>query len=72
MCDADIGISFTGVAGPDPLEGHPPGTVYVGIAMRGRDTVVHRLTLSGTRDAIRIRTAKYGCFFLLEMLAADC
>lgn len=72
MCDADIGISFTGVAGPDPLEGHPPGTVYIGIAVRGRDATVHRLTLSGTRDAIRIRTAKYGCFFLLEMLAADC
>lgn len=72
MCDADIGISFTGVAGPDPLEGHPPGTVYVGIAVRGRDATVHRLMLSGTRDAIRIRTAKYGCFFLLEMLAADC
>ncbi|AMX83970.1 competence/damage-inducible protein A [Geobacillus subterraneus] len=70
MCGADVGISFTGVAGPDPLEGHPPGTVYVGIAVRGRDTAVHRLTLSGTRDDIRVRTAKYGCFFLLETLAA--
>jgi len=70
LCNADIGISFTGVAGPDPLEGHPPGTVYVGVAVRGRDTAVHRLTLSGTRHDIRVRTAKYGCFFLLEALAA--
>jgi nicotinamide-nucleotide amidase len=28
---ADIGIGITGVAGPDPQEGHPPGTVHVGI-----------------------------------------
>ena len=28
---ADIGIGVTGVAGPDPQEGHPPGTVFIGI-----------------------------------------
>ena len=28
---SDIGISFTGVAGPDELEGKPVGTVYIGI-----------------------------------------
>ncbi|BBW96610.1 competence/damage-inducible protein A [Geobacillus icigianus] len=71
LCGADVGISLTGVAGPDPLEGHPPGTVYIGIAMRERGTAVRRLTLSGTRGDIRIRAAKYGCFLLLELLAAD-
>ncbi|MBI4202400.1 MAG: competence/damage-inducible protein A [Chloroflexi bacterium] len=30
--DADYGIGVTGVAGPDALEGKPPGTVYIGIA----------------------------------------
>jgi nicotinamide-nucleotide amidase len=29
---ADIGLAITGVAGPDALEGKPPGLVYVGIA----------------------------------------
>jgi nicotinamide-nucleotide amidase len=29
---ADIGLAVTGVAGPDALEGKPPGLVYVGIA----------------------------------------
>lgn len=29
---ADIGVGFTGVAGPDDLEGHPAGTVWIGIA----------------------------------------
>jgi len=31
---ADIGLAVTGVAGPDPLEGKPPGLVYVGLADR--------------------------------------
>lgn len=29
---ADIGVGVTGVAGPDSLEGKPPGLAYVGIA----------------------------------------
>ncbi len=29
---ADIGLGITGVAGPDPLEGQPPGLAYIGIA----------------------------------------
>ena len=29
---ASVGIGVTGVAGPDPLEDKPPGTVYVGLA----------------------------------------
>ena len=28
---ADIGIGITGVAGPDPLEGKPPGTIHIGL-----------------------------------------
>lgn len=29
---SDYGISLTGVAGPESLEGHPAGTVFIGIA----------------------------------------
>ncbi|KQX63662.1 CinA family protein [Angustibacter sp. Root456] len=29
---ADVGLASTGVAGPDSQDGHPPGTVYVGVA----------------------------------------
>jgi nicotinamide-nucleotide amidase len=28
---ADIGVGITGVAGPDPLEGKPPGTIHIGL-----------------------------------------
>ncbi|MHB8263494.1 MAG: nicotinamide-nucleotide amidohydrolase family protein [Acidimicrobiales bacterium] len=33
LLHADIGLSFTGVAGPDRQEDQPPGRVYLGIAM---------------------------------------
>lgn len=32
LLNADIGVGFTGVAGPDSLEGQPAGTVWIGIA----------------------------------------
>ena len=32
LTGADYGVSLTGVAGPDSLEGHPAGTVFIGIA----------------------------------------
>lgn len=32
LTGADYGVSLTGVAGPDSLEDHPAGTVFIGIA----------------------------------------
>ncbi|WP_042356201.1 competence/damage-inducible protein A [Bacillus rubiinfantis] len=64
----DIGISFTGVAGPTELEGKPVGTIYIGIAIKGRPTIVEKIVLGGSREANRIRTVKYGCYFLIKQL----
>ena len=49
---AHIGISTTGVAGPDPQDGRPVGTVYLGFAI-GSDVRTKHLQLSGSREAIR-------------------
>jgi len=49
---ADIGLSTTGVAGPDPQGGRPVGTVFVGVASGAR-TLVVPLELEGDRAAIR-------------------
>lgn len=49
---AGIGISTTGVAGPDQQDGHPVGTVFVGIASE-KGTSILSLNLSGSRQAIR-------------------
>ena len=55
---ATIAIATTGVAGPDPADGQPVGTVYIAVCTPAR--AVHReLTLSGTRAQIRDATVKH-------------
>lgn len=51
-CAADWGLATTGVAGPDPQDGHPVGRVYVAVSGPGVDEV-RELTLTGDRPAIR-------------------
>ncbi len=65
--DSDYGISFTGVAGPNEMEGKSPGTVYIGIASE-RGTNIYPLNLAGGRNAVRSRTVNYGLFYLLREL----
>ena len=53
---ADIGLSVTGVAGPNEQEGQPAGTVFVGFAIG--DRVGHvALRLPGDRPRIRAYSA---------------
>jgi nicotinamide-nucleotide amidase len=52
---ADIGVATTGVAGPDPQDGHQPGEVWLGFAIGGEVTAVV-LALGGDREAIRSHT----------------
>ena len=49
---ADIGISTTGVAGPDEQEGQPVGTVFVGVSTPGK-TIAKQLKLPPPRERIR-------------------
>lgn len=69
LLNAKIGISFTGVAGPDEQEGKPVGTVFIGLHHEGRPTIVKQLRLSGNRDSIRNRTVKFGFHLLIQNLA---
>ncbi|MGE8204009.1 competence/damage-inducible protein A [Heyndrickxia sp. NPDC080065] len=66
--DSDIGISFTGVAGPDTLEGKPAGTVWIGIARKNHETKTFLLELASSRNGNRSRTVKYGCHYLMKEL----
>lgn len=49
---AHVGLAATGVAGPDPQDGHDPGTVYLGFAI-GDEVWTRALQLTGDREAIR-------------------
>jgi len=69
LLGADWGIATTGVAGPDPSEGHPPGHAYVAVA--GPGGVVHRLlALGGDREAVREGTVRAACVLALAELVA--
>ena len=67
---ADWGVATTGVAGPDPAEGQPPGTAYVAVA--GPERVIDRwLMLDGDRDAVRAVTVRAAVVLTLEELAGS-
>lgn len=68
LMKADIGISFTGVAGPGELEGHPAGTVFIGLSSEEFGSKAFKLELRGSREQVRVRTVKNGCSLLLRNL----
>lgn len=55
LLGADVGLSVTGVAGPEEQDGMPVGTVFVGVAVDD-DVDVHHLCLAGDRSAVRQMT----------------
>ena len=54
VLDSDLGLSTTGVAGPDPLDGQPAGSVWIAVHERASDrTTARHLDLPGDRAAVR-------------------
>ncbi|WP_010093303.1 competence/damage-inducible protein A [Ornithinibacillus scapharcae] len=68
ILDASIGISFTGVAGPDMVEGKPVGTVYISIYMNDRKQIVEKFEFTGSRERIRDRAVLKGYEILWNLL----
>lgn len=56
----DVAISCTGVAGPDPQDGQPPGVVWVGLRMPDGRVHAEILDLPGDRAKIRQLTVFAG------------
>jgi nicotinamide-nucleotide amidase len=61
---ADVGLSITGVAGPDSQDGQPPGTVFVGLAVRKSAPEAVAFTVPGDRDRVR----QYATIAALDLL----
>jgi nicotinamide-nucleotide amidase len=49
---ADVAVSLTGVAGPERLEGKPPGTLWIGLATKDHQEAVS-LVVPGDRSQVR-------------------
>jgi len=69
LTGATYGLATTGVAGPDPADGKPVGTVYVALVGPGSSRV-RALALSGDRAGIRAQTVRAALMLLAEELAA--
>ena len=63
---SDIGLSVTGVAGPDEQDGQPAGTVFVGLSIDGR---VHHVALRLPGDRPRVRA--YSAISALDALRRE-
>jgi nicotinamide-nucleotide amidase len=61
---ADIGLAITGVAGPEPQDGRPPGTVFVGLALPGAASEATEFTVPGDRERVR----QYATIAALDLL----
>ena len=68
--DAAFSVATTGVAGPDPQDGQPVGTVHVAVAAE-RDTVVQTVALPGDRAAVRAATVAVSLRLLLGRLKEE-
>jgi nicotinamide-nucleotide amidase len=55
---SDVGVATTGVAGPDPADGKPVGTVYIAIATPAATTATE-LKLAGDRAGILAATVHH-------------
>ena len=67
LLGADLGVSTTGVAGPDLQEGKPAGTVHVAVAGPA-GTVVQSPLLEGDRRQIRELTVRVALKLLADSL----
>ncbi|HET9871278.1 MAG TPA: nicotinamide-nucleotide amidohydrolase family protein [Propionibacteriaceae bacterium] len=70
-CDATWGLAVTGVAGPDPQDGHPVGQVFVAAASAGQPPGiwVEELALHGDRAKIRLDAAQHALGLLMRQLS---
>ena len=61
---AEVGLSITGVAGPDAQDDQPPGTVFVGLARPGAKTEAVAFRVPGDLDRVR----QYATIAALDLL----
>lgn len=61
---AEVGLAVTGVAGPEPQDGRPPGTVIVGLAVGAGAPEAIEVQLPGDRDRVR----QYSTITALDVL----
>ena len=68
---SDIGISLTGVAGPESLEGHPAGTVFIGLSQESGTEVI-RVNIGGrSRTDVRKIAVMHEFYLVFKDLLSE-
>ncbi len=70
LLDTDVGVSTTGVAGPEPMEDQPVGTLFVGVSVHGHVTCRHYV-LDGDPFENRARAVREALALAAEALAGE-
>ena len=68
---ADFGVGITGVAGPDPEDGIPPGTVHVAVATPDGGTHSLSMTMNQGRQAVKRRAVTTALLLLRRALLGE-
>jgi nicotinamide-nucleotide amidase len=68
---ADYGIGITGVAGPEPEEGIPPGTVHVAVATPEGGAHALSMTMNQGRQAVKRRAVTTSLLLLRRALLGE-
>lgn len=69
---ADLGLSSTGVAGPDPYDdcGNPRGLFYIGVSYKGQ-TRAQAYQIEGSREYIREEAANQALSVALSIISEE-
>lgn len=68
ILQSDVGISFTGIAGPESVENEPVGTVWISIFVSGQEKTTQKSRFEGSRESIRDQAVLKGYQLLLKTL----
>ena len=69
--DSDYGIALTGVAGPDALEGHQAGTVFIGSADRNQVRSIKVVIGGRSRSDVRYISTLYAFNLVRQALLQE-
>jgi nicotinamide-nucleotide amidase len=67
LLQADVGLATTGVAGPEPFEDQPVGTVFVAAVADG-DVLVRRHAFDGSPEEVRAQAVEAALAVLIELV----
>ena len=67
---ADISYAITGVAGPGYSERKPPGLVFIAIACNQSEVFAKSFLFSGSREEVRLASAREAMSLIIERLVS--